>query len=137
MAVLNLRNVPEDLKRRLAAQAAAQGKKFHAYCVGLLRTGVEDDESDARAFAAGPISRDLSARQRRIVGLPPAPAEAVARPILSGSLPTATPEAELEARIDVEAGEGSAATLAELRRLADEERERTAGANTLDSIEIL
>jgi hypothetical protein len=42
MAVLNLRNVPEDLMRRLRAAAAIDGHPFHAFCVRLLESGLED-----------------------------------------------------------------------------------------------
>jgi hypothetical protein len=42
MAVLNLRNVPEDLMRQLRSQAAlaGRGNHFHEYCIGLLEVAV-------------------------------------------------------------------------------------------------
>jgi hypothetical protein len=42
MAVLNLRNVPEDLVCQLRAQAAlaGRGNHFHEYCIGLLEVVV-------------------------------------------------------------------------------------------------
>ncbi len=36
MAVLNLRNVPDDLMRDLKKAALDAGQPFHAFCIGLL-----------------------------------------------------------------------------------------------------
>ena len=42
MAVLNLRNVPEELMRRLRSDAAlaGRGNHFHEHCIGLLERGL-------------------------------------------------------------------------------------------------
>ena len=42
MAVLNLRNVPDDLMRELRSEAALYGQDFHPFCLMLLAMGVSD-----------------------------------------------------------------------------------------------
>ena len=42
MAVLNLRNVPDEVMRRLKSDAAlaGRGNHFHEHCIGLLERGL-------------------------------------------------------------------------------------------------
>ncbi len=42
MAVLNLRNVPDDLMRDLKKAALDAGQPFHAFCIQLLSGALDD-----------------------------------------------------------------------------------------------
>ena len=42
MAVLNLRNVPDDLMRDLKKAALDAGQPFHAFCIQILSGGLDD-----------------------------------------------------------------------------------------------
>jgi hypothetical protein len=42
MAVLNIREVPEELARRLKSEAALMGKPLREYCISLLERGGRD-----------------------------------------------------------------------------------------------
>ena len=50
MSVLNLRNVPEDLVRRLHVRAAEFGKAshFHEFCVDCLKAGLDEMQAAPR-----------------------------------------------------------------------------------------
>ncbi|HEU5397950.1 MAG TPA: hypothetical protein VFV77_01610, partial [Gammaproteobacteria bacterium] len=78
MAVLNLRNVPEELVRRLKTAAARKGQPFHSFCVDLLSlallhgldVSVVGLAADAVAIAKDPRLRSAVARSAEM-DLPP------------------------------------------------------------------
>lgn len=61
MAVLNLRNVPDDLVRDLKKAALDAGEPFHPYCIGLLKLallhGLHIRVVAAKPYDPGPAPR--------------------------------------------------------------------------------
>ena len=128
MAVLNLRNVPEDLKRRLAVQAASAGKRLHAYCVELLDRATADGPGTARwqemhTAARGDLASDIAPFKSPVLE-PKEPRQN------AGYYPAGLAPGPEVSEADPDAEQ------AELRRLAEDERRREAEANLPAEIRI-
>ena len=149
MAVLNLRNVPEDLKRRLAVQAASAGKRLHAYCVELLDRAAADGPGTARrldrAAADGLGTARRLDRLLRWQEMHTAARGDLASDIAPFKSPVLEPKeprqnagyypAGLAPGPEVSEADPDAEQ-AELRRLAEDERRREAEANLPAEIRI-
>ena len=71
MAELHVRNIPPDVRERLRARAAAEGRSMSAEVVAILRQALDQTAGAQRSEAVARLRR-IQARNRLAPGHPPA-----------------------------------------------------------------